>query len=77
MGDGGDGRGRAWVLEVILQVIIRAGKVPQRRTWLLVGGPLAGFFRSILPGPFWAFTFKRDKSRCFKAERQTLGGHMG
>jgi len=72
----GFGRVRAWVLEVILQVIVRAGKVPPRRTWFLVGGSLEGFLRSILSGP-WAFTFKRDKSRCFKSERQTLGGHLG
>ena len=38
MGDGGDGRGRAWVLEVILQVIVRAGKVPPRRAFLMVDG---------------------------------------
>ena len=54
MGDGGDGIGRAWVVEVILQVIVRAGKEPPRRAWVLVG--------PILPGPLWAFTFKRDRS---------------
>ena len=33
---------RAWVLEAILQLISRAGKVPPRRAWILVGGPLEG-----------------------------------
>ena len=51
VGDGGDGSGRAWVLEVILQVIVRAGTVPTRRAWLLVGGPLEGFLRPILHAP--------------------------
>ena len=68
-GDGGDGRGRAWVLEFILQLIARAGKGPPRRAWLPVGGPLEGFLSPISLGQFWAFTFKRDKSRGFKAER--------
>ena len=77
MGDEGHGRGRARVLEVILQVIVGEGKIPPRRARLLVGGPLEGFLRPILPGPFWAFTLKRDKSRCFEAERRTLGGHLG
>jgi len=67
VGDGCDGR--AWVLEALLQLIARAGKVSPRRAWLLVGGPLEGFLRPMLPGPFWAFTFKRDKSRGLKAER--------
>ena len=35
MGDGGDGIGRAWVVEVILQVIVRAGKEPPRWAWIL------------------------------------------
>ena len=70
VGDGGDGIGRAWVVEVILQVIVRAGKEPPRRVWIFFVrvGPLAVLLRSILPGPVWAFTFKRDKSRGFKAE---------
>ena len=72
VGDGGDGCDRAGVLEVILQVIVGAGEVPPRRAWLLVGGPLEGFLRPILPGPFWAFTFQRDKSQGFKVRRQTL-----
>ena len=29
---------------------------------------LKNLLRPILPGPAWAFTFKRDKSRGFKAE---------
>ena len=70
MGDGGHGSGRAWVLEVILQVIVRAGKEPPRRAWILFGrvGPLEVLLRPILPGPALAFTFNRDKSRGFKAE---------
>ena len=60
------------VLEVILQLIARAGKVPPRRAWLLVGGPLEVCLRPILPGPFWAFPFKEDKSRSLKVERRTL-----
>ena len=70
MGDGGAGSGRAWVLEVILKVIVRAGKEPSRQAWILFVrvGPLEVLLRPILPGPVWAFTFKRDKSRGFKAE---------
>ena len=49
MGDGGDGSGRAWVLEVILQLIVRAGKVTPRRAWILGGGPLEVLLRPILP----------------------------
>ena len=36
VGDGGDGLGRAWVLEVILQLVGRAGKKPPRRAWVLL-----------------------------------------
>ena len=35
VGDGGDGIVRARVVEVILQVIVRAGKEPPRRAWIL------------------------------------------
>ena len=68
VGDGGDGSGRAWVLEVILQVIVRTGKVPPRRAWVFDVEPLEVFLRPILPGPLWAFTFNRDKRWGFKAE---------
>ena len=68
MGDGADGSGCAWVLEVILQVIVRAGKVPPRRAWLLDVGPLEVFLRPILPGLMWAFTFKQDRRRGFEVE---------
>ena len=68
VGDGGDGSGRAWVLEVILQVIVRLGKGPPRRAWVFDVGPLEVFLWPILPGPLWAFTFDRDKRWGFKAE---------
>jgi hypothetical protein len=68
VGDGGDGSGRAWVLEDILQVIVRAGKVPPRWACLVFVGPLEVFLRPILPGPLWALTFQRDKSRGLKEE---------
>ena len=58
VGDGGDGLGRAWVLEVILQVVVRAGKKPPRRAWVLFHlGPLEVLLRPILPGPAWAFAY--------------------
>ena len=49
VGDGGDGSGRAWVLEVILQVIVRLGKGPPRRAWVFDVGPLEVFLWPILP----------------------------
>ena len=67
VGDGGDGSGRAWVLEVILQVIVRLGKGPPRRAWVFDVGPLEVFLWPILPGPLWAWTFNRDKRWGFKA----------
>lgn len=67
VGDGGDGSGRAWVLEVILQVIVRLGKGPPRRAWVFDVGPLEVFLWPILPGPLWACTFNRDKRWGFKA----------
>ena len=59
MGDAGDGSGLAWVLEVLLQVIVRAGKVPPRRAWLVVVGPPEVFLRPILPGRcgLWCVVF--------------------
>jgi len=50
------------VLEVILQVIVRAGKVPPRRAWLVVVvGPLEVFLRPILLGPLWASSLSGTK----------------
>ena len=51
MGDGGDGIGRAWVVKVIFQVIVRAGKESPRRAWIFFVrvGPLEVLLRPILP----------------------------
>ena len=71
MGDGGDGRGRARVLDN-LQVIVGAGKVPPRRAWFLVGGPLGGFLRTILPGSLWAFTLSGTKVGALRRKDKPL-----
>ena len=69
VGDGGDGIGRAWVLEDILQVIAESGRGRSLHAGResSTSGHLK-FFSDQYSGPLWTFTFKRDKGRGFKAE---------
>ena len=76
MGDGGEGLRRVWrEVEIVLQVVVRAGEGPPRRAgvFFVVVSPLEVPLWPVLPGALWALTFERDKLGWLEVERQPAG----